>query len=507
MASEIFRAPGSPEELKFQYSTLWLHDEAGLRTALDEPRNYLNLLSDAEPDFETPTKSMTLYAERAATPESLQLHATSEFTPADIIDLDNALSWQDALRGELLELYPDAAQQSLAHDSDSLYTRIGHGFYGRISTSALVDRCILEVDLVSREQFDKYAGTLIDDEDETAHSDDPALVLKEFAVLWQHAHNIVIQNSAYSPLPVELSIVPPPSKEIVADKVPAEAFMPVSELVDEDHRGFNYIGGLTTAKSRLQEIAEAFNDGEARSIYGIGPTHFMLYGPPGTGKTTLVEALADELNAKLVPVSSKDVIEKWVGSSARNLATIFKNAKKGGYPTIVFFDEFEALGGKSEKLSSSERHDVLKVFNTEIIEISRTHPNIIIAAATNVDTHEIEPSLIRSGRLEPIQAGLPNEAERIDIWSSILARLVLANQNEFVAADAEAVGEHRFHLYADDINPLELARLSDSMTGADFEAVIDFARRRCYRHYKTTGNHRQVGQQDLVDGINAIRHR
>lgn len=507
MTGELFRTPGSPEELKFHYSTLWLHDEAGLRAALDEPRAYLNLLSEAEPDFETPTMSMVLYAERGATPESLQLHATSEFTPVDIADLDNTLSWQDALRGELLELYPDAAQQSLTHDSESLYTRIGRGFYGRVSTSATVDRCILEVDLISRELFDKYAGTLIDDEDEENHPDDPALILKEFAVLWLHAHDIVIQNSAYSPLPTELSVVAPPTKEIVADKVPVEAVMPVSELVDEDHRGFNYIGGLTAAKNRLQEIAEAFNDSEARSIYGIGPTHFMLYGPPGTGKTTLVEALADELNAKLMPVSSKDVIEKWVGSSARNLATIFKDAKKGGYPTIVFFDEFEALGGKSEKLSSSERHDVLKVFNTEIIEISRTHPNIIIAAATNVDTHEIEPSLIRSGRLEPIQAGLPNEIERIDIWSSILAKLVLANQSDLIAADAETVGEHRFHLYADDINPVELAKLSDGMTGADFEAVIDFARRRCYRHYKSSGNHRQVCQQDLIDGITHLHQR
>ena len=510
MTGEIVRHPDSGETLQFHYSSLRLCDEQLLRSLLDEPKAYLNLLPKAEPDFEIPTLSMSLYAEREATPESLQLHATSEFTPVEILDVEGVPTWQDGLKAELLELYPDAINHEMPHDSDSLYVEIGSNFYARVSTSAAVDRCIVDLDLVTKEAFNKYAGTVIED-DEQATPDDPALILKEFAILWLHAHDTMIQNSAYSPLPSELSLAIPHPEKATDSKAlvttSSETSMPASELIDNERTGFRYIGGLTYAKDRLMEIAETFGDSEAHAFYGIRPTHFMLYGPPGTGKTSLVEALADEIDAKLIRVSSKDVIEKWVGSSARNLGDIFKKAKRGGHPTVVFFDEFEALGGKSEKLSSSERHDVLKVFNTEIIDITQNHPNVIIATATNSDTQDIEPSLIRSGRLEPIRAGKPTETERVDIWAAVLTKVVLKGRTEVVPEEATASGEHRFQLYADDINPLELARRSDDMTGADFEEVLEFARRRCFRHYKQTGQHRQVCQADLIDGIIAIQRR
>ncbi len=511
MSGEIVRRTENPDVIGFQHTTLHIGEAEQLRALLDTPTKYVNLLSQAEPDFELPALSMTLYAEREQSPESLQLHATSHFTPIDILQPSQTLSWQDALKVELFDLYPDSTKTTMPHDSDSLYIEIGTMFYGRVATYAELDRCAIEVDLIPQDRFHKFAGTVID-ADLPDELPDPYLILKEFTGLWLRAHDIVVENSGYRPNPINLSlrsmnkrVSPKPSQEQQPSGV--ESLFPAQELINEQRLGFNYVGGLAYAKTRLQEIVEVFNDTDARALYDIEPTHFMLYGPAGTGKTTLVEILAGEIDAELIKIVSSDVIEKWVGSSAQNLDQIFKDATQDGYPKVIFFDEFEALGGKSEKLTSSERRDVLKIFNTQITDITRNHPNIIIACATNADTHEIEPALIRSGRLEPIQAGLPTADERIDIWAAILTRSMMAKNGELEIENIDNVDKHVFRLYDQDINPRELSLNSDGMTGADFEAVLGFARRRCYKQYKETGSHRLVCQQDLLDGIRAIQQR
>jgi transitional endoplasmic reticulum ATPase len=57
---------------------------------------------------------------------------------------------------------------------------------------------------------------------------------------------------------------------------------------------------------------------------------------------------AGEIGAGFISVGISDVLEMWTGSSERNLSALFEHARANA-PCVLFFDEVDALGGRSEK--------------------------------------------------------------------------------------------------------------------------------------------------------------
>ena len=171
-------------------------------------------------------------------------------------------------------------------------------------------------------------------------------------------------------------------------------------------------------------------------------------------------------------------------------------------PWIGFFDEVDSLANQGS-LGTSERTDSKNCLNGAIDDIAKNHPNIIIAAATNADIDDLEESLMRSGRLEPIGAPAPNEEERVDVWSAVIHKSFLdfsaANELGFTS-DGVAVSS-AFVPYENNIDPIALAHETDGMTGADFEVILERARRRCYRLYRSSGEVTKVSQADLLREI------
>lgn len=283
--------------------------------------------------------------------------------------------------------------------------------------------------------------------------------------------------------------------------------MPQSELGTKEHRGLDSIGGATHAKERLHEIADAFNDPVGAAIYGVSPTHFLLYGPPGVGKTSLIEALAYETGATITEVKSTDIIEMLVGSSGKNLRKTFETARAASGKIILFFDEFDSIAAKDTG-GSGERTDVRKALNTELEQIAKYHPNIIVACATNVDLDDLEPSLIRSGRIETIGVPCPDLRERYDIWGAVFYESTQSFDAQSPLVLDETGNEVRidtyFSPYASDIDLVELAKMTDGMTGADFKKILERARKKCFSLYKKTGQKVQVHQSDLIEVIRAF---
>ncbi len=276
-----------------------------------------------------------------------------------------------------------------------------------------------------------------------------------------------------------------------------------SGVDDREHTSLDSIGGATQAKERLAELASIVNDPEAAAAFDIQPTHILLHGPPGTGKTTLINAFASEINATTWTISSSDLIEKWVGSSGRNLAETFKNAKAISGNLVLFLAAFGALAHRQGS-GGGERTDIRTLLNTELESLTKNYTNIIVAAATNVDLDELEPSLIRSGRMEPIAVPLPTEQERFDFFGVILYESIRkkVHENELVFDEnGEYMSADGFSLYDVSIDLRDLAARTDGMTGADFKQILLRARKRKFSHYRTTGELQLISHNDILHEI------
>ncbi len=114
------------------------------------------------------------------------------------------------------------------------------------------------------------------------------------------------------------------------------------------------VGGLAQVKERLEVAFLApLRNPELRKLYRKDLRGgLLLYGPPGCGKGFVARALAGELEAAFIEVSINDVLDMFVGNSERNLHEIFVAARRAA-PTVLFFDELDALGRKRSQLSNN----------------------------------------------------------------------------------------------------------------------------------------------------------
>ena len=138
----------------------------------------------------------------------------------------------------------------------------------------------------------------------------------------------------------------------------------------------------------------------------------LLYGPPGCSKTLLVKALACEAGLNFLAVKGAELVSMYVGESERAMREIFRKARAAS-PSIVFFDEIDAIASRKGSGSGSE----LNVLTTLLNEMDGFEElkNVLVVAATN-KPEQLDAALLRPGRFdEVVYIGLPDEETRREI--------------------------------------------------------------------------------------------
>lgn len=275
-----------------------------------------------------------------------------------------------------------------------------------------------------------------------------------------------------------------------------------AETQNEAKPGFESIGGAFYAKRQLEDIALAFKHPEEARLFGVKTSHFMLCGPSGTGKTSLAQAFANSINAEIRSFNSTDIISKWTGESGRKVSEIFSKAKASQGLVVLFFDEFDSLA-RGDHGNNAERLDVKNNLKDQISSLTN-YPNIIVAAATNLDPSSIDSSLVRGGRLKPIYVGTPNKDERLDIWSLKLANEITSSTPNFKDSDDIDINSAN-SVFSCNINIAELNKLSEGLTGADIEVIIQAAKRRCFTESISQGKIVPVTHKHIAEAINSYQ--
>jgi SpoVK/Ycf46/Vps4 family AAA+-type ATPase len=220
---------------------------------------------------------------------------------------------------------------------------------------------------------------------------------------------------------------------------------------------WNQIGGQEDIKQKLKEAIEwPLKNPELFTKFNIRPPKgLLLYGPPGCSKTLMAKALATEAGLNFLAVKGPEVrvetlfelFSKWVGESEKAVQQIFKKARAAS-PSIIFFDEIDAL---AVKRSGSESSVSDRVLSQLLSEMDGVEPlvNVTIIAATN-RPDILDSSLLRPGRIDSIlYVSPPDVASRKSIFK---------------------IQFRKIPIY-EDVDIEELAKLTEGFSGAETVAV------------------------------------
>ncbi|MFH0861783.1 MAG: AAA family ATPase, partial [Candidatus Altiarchaeota archaeon] len=161
---------------------------------------------------------------------------------------------------------------------------------------------------------------------------------------------------------------------------------------------FSNVAGMEDVKKRLREgIIYPIAHPELSKEFGTkGGGGVLLYGPPGCGKTYIMRAAVGEAGVNFYTVEIPDIIGDDPEASSKKLDEAFNEARQGA-PSIVFFDEIEALGGARKAGQRGSEHRMVNQFLTDMEGVVASNVNVLIVGSTNAPW-DMDAALRRSGR-------------------------------------------------------------------------------------------------------------
>jgi transitional endoplasmic reticulum ATPase len=213
------------------------------------------------------------------------------------------------------------------------------------------------------------------------------------------------------------------------------------------------VGGLTDIKQAIREYVELpLTRPELMESYKIKTGRgILLFGPPGCGKTHVMRAAANELNVPMQIVNGPELVSALAGQSEAAVRDVLYRARENA-PSIVFFDEIDALASK-DSMKTPEVSRAVSQFLTEMDGL-RPKDKVIIIATTN-RPQTLDPALLRPGRFDKIfYVPPPDEVARQDIFRIHLKGVPTEGAIDFG----------------------DLARRADGFSGADIASVVDEAK-------------------------------
>lgn len=185
----------------------------------------------------------------------------------------------------------------------------------------------------------------------------------------------------------------------------------------------------------------------------------ILHGPPGCGKTLIARKIGQMLNVATTKiVNGPELVDKWLGSSEKNIRELFKSAEDDPQRLhLIIIDEIDSIcskrpTGNLDCPSANLRMQMVNQFLSKIDGVQEINNILIIGLTNRFD--QLDPAIIRSGRLDlHVKINLPNVAARKQILEIYTKNLHMLGWYGDICIDT-------------------LAELTDTYSGSDLENLV-----------------------------------
>jgi ATPase family associated with various cellular activities (AAA) len=174
---------------------------------------------------------------------------------------------------------------------------------------------------------------------------------------------------------------------------------------------------LRRIEAHVRHAGRVFDDwGFAARVGGAGTWRgrgvaVLFAGPSGTGKTMAAEVLASALDLRIMVLDLSQIISKYIGETAKNIAAAFAQAERLG--AVMVWNEGDAIwGARGGVGNATDRH-----VNAEVGDLLQRIESF--AGFTVVTTnlrHAIDPAFLRRFRFV-VDVPLPAAEERLRLWA------------------------------------------------------------------------------------------
>jgi transitional endoplasmic reticulum ATPase len=252
----------------------------------------------------------------------------------------------------------------------------------------------------------------------------------------------------------------------------------------QDAIKFDQVGGHTGIKEQIRRriilpFAKPSLFQRFRKRVGGG---ILLYGPPGCGKTLLARATAGECEASFYNVAISDVLDMYIGASESRLRAIFERARATA-PSVIFFDEIEALGGSRHYARESTSAKLVSQFLSEMDGFARDNHGVLVLGATNVPW-AVDAAFRRPGRFDRVLFVPPPDAEAREA----ILRILLEGRP-----------------VAQPIDYRPLIRGTSSFSGADLQNLVETAADEAIQQSLDSGEECPITQQHLLTALREVK--